>query len=102
MPNANAHFRIGKASSQRPDKGTLPSPRRGVPDRGRIVRLFAGQGHGVIRANGGDVFFHRADLEDGTSINDLHVGDTVAFERLDDRISGARALRVAKRRSRRG
>jgi hypothetical protein len=30
----------------------------------------------------------------GTSINDLRVGDLVTFERLEDRVSGARALFV--------
>jgi cold shock CspA family protein len=74
-----------------------------VPDTGRIVRLFVGQGHGIIRlANDREVFFHRADMVTGTSINDVEVGDAVAFDRLDDRVSGARALRVAKRKRDRG
>jgi hypothetical protein len=83
----------------------LPGPleRKGVPDTGRIVKLFVGQGHGVIRlANDREIYFHRADLQEGTSINDFSVGDIVAFDRLDDRVSGARALRVAKLRQRRG
>lgn len=68
---------------------------RGVADTGRIVKLFVGQGYGFIRrANDEDVYFHRGDVHDGTSINDLHIGDLVTFERLDDRISGSRALRV--------
>jgi hypothetical protein len=82
----------------------LPHPpdRRGVPDKGRIVKLFVGQGHGIIRrANGHEIFFHRADLEDGTSINDFRVGDGVLFERLDDHVSGARALSVVKQRPQR-
>jgi cold shock CspA family protein len=71
--------------------------RRGTPATGRIVKLFVGQGHGFIRlADHREVFFHRADLEDGTSINDLTVGDTVAFEDLDDSVSGPRALRVRR------
>jgi hypothetical protein len=79
--------------------GQLPAglDRRGVADTGRIVKLFVGQGHGVIRlANDREIYFHRADMPDGTSINDLCVGDVVTFDRFDDRISGGRALRVAK------
>jgi cold shock CspA family protein len=76
-----------------------PFERDGVPDAGRIVKLFVGQGHGIIRlANGRDIFFHRGDLLEGTSFNDFSVGDVVTFDRLDDRVSGARALRVVKRR----
>jgi cold shock CspA family protein len=72
-----------------------------VPDTGRIVKLFVGQGHGFIRlANDREIFFHRADLQEGTSINDLDVGDAVTFERLDDPVSGARALSVRRHRRR--
>jgi cold shock CspA family protein len=68
-----------------------------VADTGRIVRLFVGQGYGFIRRMTDDeVYFHRSDVNEGTSINDLAIGDLVAFERLDDRISGARALRVRR------
>jgi hypothetical protein len=35
-------------------------------------------------------------MRHGSSINDLAIGDPVAFERLDDHVSGARALRVTK------
>ena len=85
-----------KVPQQRPDKLVRPSE-RGVPDTGRIVKLFVGQGHGLIRvASGGGIYFHRANIAEGTSINDLSVGDAVSFERLDDRVSGARALQVAK------
>jgi cold shock CspA family protein len=73
-----------------------------VPDVGRIVKLFVGQGHGTIRrADGRDIYFHRADMQQGTSITDLRIGDVVAFERLEDHISGARALGVIKRRKHR-
>ena len=83
----------------RHDGLSRPSEPRGVPDTGRIVKLFVGQGHGTIRvANGREIYFHRADIREGTSINDFSVGDVVAFERLDDRVSGARALGVVKRR----
>jgi cold shock CspA family protein len=70
---------------------------RGAPEIGQIARLFVGQGHGFIRlADNREVFFHRADLADGASINDFTVGDTVVFERLDDRVSGPRALHVRR------
>jgi cold shock CspA family protein len=70
-----------------------------VPDTGRIVKLLVGQGHGFIRlADHREIYFHRADLQEGTSINDLAVGDRVTFERLDDPVSGTRAGRVRRRR----
>jgi cold shock CspA family protein len=75
----------------------LPRPpeRHGVASRGRIVKLFTGQSHGFIRIRDGrEVFFHRGDVEEGTSFNDLAVGDAVAFELLEDAVSGARAVRV--------
>jgi hypothetical protein len=79
-----------------------PVERKGVPDTGRIVKLFVGQGHGIIRlADDREIYFHRADMKEGTSINDVSVGDVVSFDRLDDRISGARALHVVRRKPRR-
>ena len=75
-----------------------PAPAtRGLPLFGRIGKLFVGQGHGLIRlADHREVFFHRADVIKGESINDLAVGDAVAFELLDDLVSGPRALHVAR------
>ena len=65
--------------------------------RGAIVRLLVGQMYGFIALkNGREVFFHRADLKDPTTFNVLQVGDVVRFELIDDRISGARAIRVAR------
>jgi cold shock CspA family protein len=65
---------------------------------GRIVSILVGQCHGFIRLpDAREVFFHRADLEEGTAFNDLEIGDAVAFELLDDTVSGARALRVTRR-----
>jgi cold shock CspA family protein len=76
-----------------------PTDPRGTVSTGRIARLLVGQGHGFIRlSNNRQVFFHRADICEGTSINDLAVGDAVTFELLEDAISGARALRVTPRR----
>jgi cold shock CspA family protein len=78
-------------------KPSRPEDRRGRPAVGRIVSLQVGQSHGTIRlADGRDVFFHRADVQDGTAFNDLQVGDSVRFELFEDRVSGARALRVIR------
>jgi cold shock CspA family protein len=75
-----------------------PLDLRGRPSTGRIRSLLVGQGQGQIRLRGGlAIFFHRADLQEGTAFNDLQVGDAVAFELLDDRVSGPRALRVCRR-----
>ena len=83
----------GSATPSRPD-----GP-RGRPLIGRIVKLLVGQSHGAIRLRDGrDVFFHRADVQEGTSFNDLQVGDTVRFELFEDAVSGARALRVIRNR----
>jgi cold shock CspA family protein len=61
-----------------------------------------GQGHGFIRQTSDrKVFFHRSDLCEGTSFHDLAVGDRVTFELFEDVISGPRALRVERPRSRR-
>jgi cold shock CspA family protein len=66
---------------------------------GRIVKLLIGQSHGFIRlADGREIYFHRSDLEEGTSFNDFTIGDVVRFELLEDAVSGARALRVKRRR----
>lgn len=71
---------------------------RGRPATGRIAKLLIGQGHGFIRVgHDRDIFFHRGDLREGTSFNDLHVRDPVAFELLEDRISGPRAVRVERK-----
>jgi cold shock CspA family protein len=84
--------RTGRPPSAVPDlHGTLAF--------GRVTKLQVGQGHGYIRLeNAREVFFHRADMRDGTSFNDLHVGADVIFELFEDPVSGARALRVARRR----
>jgi cold shock CspA family protein len=71
---------------------------RGTPATGRIAKLLVGQGNGFIRVHDREVFFHRGDLREGTAFNDLRIGDSVSFELLDDPVSGARALRVMRRR----
>ncbi|HTI36426.1 MAG TPA: cold shock domain-containing protein [Vicinamibacterales bacterium] len=74
-----------------------PTERRGTPSSGRIVTLMLGQGHGFIRLTSTrKVFFHRSDLCEGTSFQDLAIGNRVTFELLEDAISGPRALRVER------
>jgi len=87
--------RLPRTPRKRSARVTPPAEGRTVPASGRIVSLTFGQGTGFIQM-GGDakVFFHRSDLEEGTSINDFKPGDVVDFDLVDDRVSGARALRV--------
>ena len=75
---------------------------RGTRAAGRVAKLFIGQGYGFIRlADDREIYFHRADLREGTSFNKLTVGDAVVFELFEDRISGARAVQLQRaRRSR--
>jgi len=84
--------------------GKLASPNTpaSTPSTGTIARLLVGQAYGFIRLrNGRVIFFHRSDLRDATTFNTLQVGDLVAFELVDDQLSGARAIRVAPARRRR-
>jgi cold shock CspA family protein len=93
---------VQKATRKRAAKPVRPMDREGVPATGRIVRLFVGQGHGFIRlADDRDVFFHRSDVQEGTSFNHLEVGDPVRFELLDDTVSGRRAVHVRRSRPQR-
>jgi len=88
------------APARKPVAGR-PAEHPTTPSSGRIVTLFIGQGHGFIRlASDREIFFHRSDVCEGTSFNDFAVGDAVSFELLEDRLSGARALRVERRRPR--
>ena len=76
----------------------VPAGPRGVPATGRIVKLCVGQGHGFIRlADRRNIYFHRADLAEGTPFHGLVVGDAVVFELLEDRFSGPRGLQVRHR-----
>ncbi len=78
-------------------KPSRPTDPRGKPANGRIAKILVGQCHGYISLRDDrQVYFHRADLRDGTAFNDLRVGDAVRFELLEDSVSGARALRVAR------
>ena len=84
---------------RRSGKLDRPSVPASIPSTGRIARLLVGQAYGFIRVrNGRAIFFHRADLRDATTFNTLQVGDLVAFELVDDQLSGARAIRVAPAR----
>ena len=75
-----------------------PHELRGRPAAGRIVQIRFGQGHGLIRLrNEREIYFHRADLLEGTAFNELQVGDAVTFDLFEDAVSGARALRVVRR-----
>lgn len=77
-----------------------PAERRGVPDNGRIVKLYIGRGHGFIRATDArEIYFHRGGFEEGTSINDYQVGDLVSFERIEDVVSGPRAICVRRQQT---
>jgi hypothetical protein len=91
-------YRIERAATpRRAKKVSGPPERRGIAVRGRVAKLFFGQGHGYIRlANGREVYFHRADMMEGTAFNDLRVSTRVTCELWEDTVSGARALRVAK------
>jgi len=71
--------------------------RIGTAATGTIARLLVGQAHGYIRlADRRDVYFHRGDLVEGTPFNEFTVSDTLAFELLEDRFSGPRALSVRR------
>jgi cold shock CspA family protein len=81
---------------RRPGTVGRPIAPAGIRSTGRIARLLIGQSYGFIRVrNGRAIFFHRADLRDAATFNTLQVGDLVAFELVDDQLSGARAIRVA-------
>ena len=76
-----------------------PVEQRGAVSTGCIVKLLVGQSHGFIRlADSREIYFHRSDLQEGTSFNDFAIGDAVIFELLEDAVSGARALGVKRRR----
>jgi cold shock CspA family protein len=76
-------------------KPSRPNDPRGVPATGRITRIRTGQSDGFIRLRDDrEIYFHRGDLQERAAFNDLAVGDTVTFELLEDRVSGARAVKV--------
>ena len=98
----NAEYFYG-ATRKNAAKGTTrpaqPHDLHGKPVTGRIASIQIGQGHGYIRLpDERAVYFHRADLGTGTALYDLKVGDRVVFELLEDKVSGARALRVVRQK----
>jgi hypothetical protein len=95
--NAACFYGVGrKGAPKRSDKPSRHDP-RGKPATGRITKLFVGQAHGFFRLRDDrEIFFHRGNLREGTAFNDLHIGDAVTFEFLEDPVSGARALREAR------
>ena len=73
-----------------------PLPPSGRQTSGRIVRIHAGQSHGfILDSDSREVFFHRSDTGWGI-FNTLLVGDMVAFELIEDRVSGPRATAVRR------
>ena len=87
-----------RASSTQSGPRSGPRDFRGARTTGRVAKLLIGQGYGFIRLdNERDIFFHRADLQEGTVFNDLRTGDAVTFELFEDSVSGARALYVSAR-----
>jgi cold shock CspA family protein len=99
VTSLNEHQGAGrKAAPKRPGKPSRNEP-SGKPATGRIAKILVGQSHGFIRLRDNrEVFFHRADLLEGTAFNDLQIGDVVTFELLEDSVSGARALRVTRQK----
>jgi len=101
-PHMSANYFYPKTSGGAAKwSSTLSRPKvpRGTLVTGRIVNLLIGQCHGFIRLpNAREIYFHRADLQEGTAFNDLQIGDAVTFELLEDAVSGARALHVVRRK----
>ncbi len=85
-PNAT---RTGRAKGERPVE-------RGEHMTGRVAQIFYGQGHGFIRAHDGrQLFFHRRDVP-AAHFNALAAGDAVAFEVIEDKLAGPRAVNVKR------
>jgi hypothetical protein len=96
MSHQFSYGRTQNVTSKGADTRALPGERSGE-NTGRIVKLRVGQGYGLIRlAKKREIYFHRADLQEGTSINEFELGDAVVFELFEDHVSGARALRVRR------
>jgi cold shock CspA family protein len=95
MSKIESHRTSNRLSARLP-AGNAPKGVTGTPSVGAISRMAHGRSHGYIRINGGgDVFFHRSDTAEG-QFNQLEAGTEVTFELVEDRISGARAIRVRR------
>ncbi len=69
---------------------------RGQKTTGHVIRLLYGQSYGLIRiADRRQVFFHRKDAKVGL-FNKLSIGDHVAFELIEDPLTGPRAICVTR------
>lgn len=69
---------------------------RGRRMTGRVARILHGQSHGFIRAEDNrQLFFHRSDVRFAL-FNALAVRDRVAFEVIEDKIAGPRAVKVRR------
>ena len=96
--SADYFYAKGRTRALTPSGKPSQHEPRGRPATGRIAKIFVGQGHGFIRVRGDrEIFFHRADVHEGTAFNDLQIGDAVTCDLLEDSVSGARALRVKRR-----
>jgi len=87
------------ARRQRRAKGRAKGEKleeRGQRTTGRIARILYGQSYGIIRTRDRrDVFFHRKDAR-ASLFNSLTVGDHVAFELIEDALTGPRGVRVVR------
>ena len=93
--------KVPVGAPKKPGKPSWPNDPRGKVAIGRISKLMVGQGHGyVCLTDDREIYFHRGDMKAGTAFNELQVGDTVTFELLEDAVSGARALRLRRRKLR--
>jgi len=96
-------FTVTKRSpaNRQPGGPNAPTPPAGKAGTGRILRIVTGQNHGFIKdAHGRELFFHRSDFGDDGTFYRLVEGDEVAFELIEDRVSGPRAIHVRKKTSR--
>ena len=72
----------------------VPAPKPGRAMEGRIAELWRGRSCGFIRTRDAQiVFFHAKDLE-RLKYNDIEVSLAVAFELIEDAVSGPRATRI--------
>jgi cold shock CspA family protein len=117
MDNARADLTNGHDDVERISRTPFPSTAAGTSGArgnkpagrgkymtGRVVQIFYGQGHGFIRARDRrQLFFHRSDVL-AAGFNALAVGNGVAFELIEDKLAGPRAVNVkravGKRRNR--
>jgi cold shock CspA family protein len=84
-----------KSTTKERAKG-IKQAERGQHMTGRIVRILHGQSHGFIRADDNrQLFFHRSDVRVAL-FNALAVRDRVAFEVIEDKIAGPRAVKVKR------